>query len=412
MAKYVGKRIVPKHCGYWDNTKPYEMECIVYDRNSGNSYISRKAVPAGTDISQEEYWALCSDFNMQMALLDQHITESEAAIKADNDATEAAIRTDNDATEHAIRDNNTATQQAIQQDNAATRQHVDTSLANTTQALTSRVSEAETAMTNQKNSFDQTAANLNTRMDAVLRAGTGDAQTEVRDARVDAEGEEHESLGEAIRQGYLALKEELENLRSDMSYSAIAITSFTASPAQAERGSTVAEVTLAYVLNVKPASVQIDGADAEAVRSGSVRLTGQDLRENKTWTLVAKDSGSASQAPATATKAASLTFLNRVYFGAAAAPSAVNSAFLLGLANAVLTNTKARNFTVNAGAGQHIWYAVPARLGACAFKVGGFDGGFTLAGTISHTNASGYTEEYNVYRSDNANLGSTAVTVS
>jgi len=32
MARYVGKRIVPKHCGYWDNTKTYEMESIVYDR--------------------------------------------------------------------------------------------------------------------------------------------------------------------------------------------------------------------------------------------------------------------------------------------------------------------------------------------------------------------------------------------
>ena len=358
-------------------------------------------MPAGTDISQGEYWALCSDFNEQMALLDQHISESEAAIRADNDATEAAIRADNDATE-----------QAILRDNTATRQHVDNSLSSTTQTLTARVNEAETAMTSQKNEFDQTVATLNTRMDAVLRAGTGDAQTEVQDARVDADGTEHASLGEAIRQGYTALKEELENLRSDMSYSAITITSFTASPAQAEMGSTVAEVTLAYVLNKVPASVKIDGTDAEAVRSGFVHLTGQTLRENKTWTLVAMDNGSASQAPATATKAASLTFLNRVYFGAAAAPSAVNSAFLLGLANAVLTNTKARNFTVNAGAGQHIWYAVPARLGACAFKVGGFDGGFTLAGTISHTNASGYTEEYNVYRSDNANLGSTAVTVS
>ena len=67
MARYVGKRIVPKHCGYWDNTKPYEMENIVYDRTSGNSYISRKAVPVGTDISQEEYWALCSDFNMLLS---------------------------------------------------------------------------------------------------------------------------------------------------------------------------------------------------------------------------------------------------------------------------------------------------------------------------------------------------------
>ena len=60
MARYVGKRIVPKHCGYWDNAKEYEMESVVYDRASGNSYISRKTVPVGTDISQTEYWALCS----------------------------------------------------------------------------------------------------------------------------------------------------------------------------------------------------------------------------------------------------------------------------------------------------------------------------------------------------------------
>ena len=78
MAKYVGKRIVPKHCGYWDRTQAYEMECIVYDQASGNSYISRKAVPAGTLLSQTDYWALCSDFNEQMYMLNQHVTQSEA----------------------------------------------------------------------------------------------------------------------------------------------------------------------------------------------------------------------------------------------------------------------------------------------------------------------------------------------
>ena len=92
MARYVGKRIVPKHCGYWDNTKEYEMESVVYDQASGNSYISRKTVPVGTDISQTEYWALCSDFNMQMDLLEKHFTATEQRIVADNDATEQAIR--------------------------------------------------------------------------------------------------------------------------------------------------------------------------------------------------------------------------------------------------------------------------------------------------------------------------------
>jgi len=188
MARYIGKRIVPKHCGYWDNAKEYEMESVVYDRASGNSYISRKTVPIGTDISQTEYWALCSDFNMQMDLLEQHITQSEAAIKADNDATEQAILTSNSETEAAIR-----------QDNAATKQHVDESLEETTTDLSQRVTAAQTAMTQQKASFDATAQQLNARMDEVLAAGTGDGQTEIADARVDADGNAYDSLGTHIR---------------------------------------------------------------------------------------------------------------------------------------------------------------------------------------------------------------------
>lgn len=102
MAKYVGKRIVPKHCGVWNRTKAYEMLCIVYDQASGDSYISRKEVPAGTQLSNPDYWALCSDFSEQMYMLDQRIVASEAAIRADNDATEAAIKADNTATrQHA-----------------------------------------------------------------------------------------------------------------------------------------------------------------------------------------------------------------------------------------------------------------------------------------------------------------------
>ena len=100
---------------------------------------------------------------MQLAFLDQHITESEAAIRADNDATEAAIRADNQAT----------------------KAHVDSSLEQTTANLTQRVNGAQAAMTGQKAEFDQTAQQLNTRMDEVLAAGTGDGATEIADARVD-----------------------------------------------------------------------------------------------------------------------------------------------------------------------------------------------------------------------------------
>ena len=199
MGSYIGKRVVPKHCGYWDSGRSYEMLSVVYENTSGNSYISRKEVPAGTDISQEEYWALCSDFNMQMDLMGKHFTETEQRIKADNDSTEQAILADNDATEKAIRSDNDSTEQTILADNAKTREHVDTSLAETTKALTETVTSARDDMTAQKESFDATAKQLNTRMDSVLAAGTGAGDTEILDARVDVDGVTHDTVGAHIR---------------------------------------------------------------------------------------------------------------------------------------------------------------------------------------------------------------------
>ena len=188
MAKYIGKRIVPVHCGRWDQTKTYEMLSIVLEENSGDSYISRRAVPSGTAITDTNYWMLHSLYSQQIKDMSDQLSAAEARIKADNDATEVAIRLDNDATEAAIK-----------ADNKTTRDHVDEALQQTTEALTENVNQARTAMTNQKAEFDSTARQLNTRMDSVLAAGTGDGATEILDARVDVEGNTHETLGAAIR---------------------------------------------------------------------------------------------------------------------------------------------------------------------------------------------------------------------
>lgn len=188
MAKYIGKRIVPVHCGRWNQNKTYEMLSIVLEETSGDSYISRRAVPSGTAITDTNYWMLHSLYSQQIKDMSDQLTAAEQRIKADNDQTEAAIRQDNDATEAAIR-----------QDNQQTREHVDSSLEQTTETLTETVNSARSAMTQQKASFDQTATALNTRMDAVLAAGTGAGETEILDARVDMDGTEYDTLGSAIR---------------------------------------------------------------------------------------------------------------------------------------------------------------------------------------------------------------------
>ena len=100
-----------------------------------------------------------------------------------------------------------------------------------------------------------------------------------------------------------------------------------------------------------------------------------------------------------------MTFANRVYYGAAADLSNVTA--LTG----ILSNDPERTITVDAGAGEYIIYAIPARLGDVTFFVSGFEGGFEDPVEQTLVNSSGYQEVYKVYRSTNAGLGETTVDV-
>lgn len=176
MAKYIGKRIVPIHRGVWNQSQPYEMLSIVLEETSGDSYISKRAVPAGTAITDETFWALHSKFSQQIKDMSDQLT----------------------ATEERIRQNNEETEAAIQASNRDTAEHIDA----TVESARAEMAEAERGMTEQKQSFDEQAAQLNTRMDAVLAAGTGAGDTEIIDARVDETGKEYESLGAHVRSIY------------------------------------------------------------------------------------------------------------------------------------------------------------------------------------------------------------------
>ena len=114
---------------------------------------------------------------------------------------------------------------------------------------------------------------------------------------------------------------------------------------------------------------------------------------------------------AEATKFGVVQWLNGVYTGAVEAPATIDSAFIRTLTKS-LQGGKDKTFTVNAAAGAYIWYACPVRYGTPNFNVGGFDGGFSKVATFDFTNSSGYTDEYHVWRSDNAGLGRTTVKVS
>lgn len=193
--------------------------------------------------------------------------------------------------------------------------------------------------------------------------------------------------------------------KEEFNYKPITINSFTNDKNTLEMGTKVTEITLNWTLSKNPKTMTIDSESITPVSTRTKTYSGQNITTNKTYTLKVTD-----EKDATATKTTSISFVNGVYWGAKAAPSNYDSAFILGLSKA-LQGSKGKTFTVDAAAGQHIFYAVQSRYGTCTFNVGGFDGGFTKVATIEFTNSSGYTESYDIYKSVNAGLGNTTVTV-
>ena len=178
-----------------------------------------------------------------------------------------------------------------------------------------------------------------------------------------------------------------------LEYKPIAINTFAAAPPVNEIGSSQI-ITLGWSLNKTATSMNINGTP---VTGNTAQFTGVTSSTN--YTLNVSD-GSTS-----ASKSAYVTFANRVYYGAAADLTTVTEL------SSLLSNDPERTITVNAGAGEYIIYAIPARLGDVAFYVGGFEGGFEDPVELTLTNSSGYQEAYKVYRSTNAGLGETTIDI-
>ena len=195
--------------------------------------------------------------------------------------------------------------------------------------------------------------------------------------------------------------EELDN----RTYQEIDTKSFSISPSTAAFGQTVTQVKLSYELNKTPEILTINGEImSNPSKSGSFMKNGS-WTSDRSFSLVAVDDRNNF-----VSKNATLSFMNYIKWGV------VNNTYTYSeimphLSEQALSDNKARTITVNAGVSQYIWYAVPSRLGNCNFNVGGFDGGFSKIGTINYTNSYNYSEDYDIYRSDNINLGSTKVVI-
>lgn len=209
-----------------------------------------------------------------------------------------------------------------------------------------------------------------------------------------------------LDQGTKTLPDALNELNRDLQYIPIEILAFSNNIGVAEKGSTLNELTLKWQLNKEPETILMNGqvrADLKTLRS--LTLKGMALTADKTFMLQVTD-----EKGKTAQKNTSVVFQNGVYYGVSEIPEEVNNTFILSLSRS-LQGSRTKTFSTTSTEDQYIWYAFPSRYGTPVFNVGGFDGGFTKAASISFTNASGYTEEYAVYRSDNSNLDTKTIKV-
>lgn len=196
-------------------------------------------------------------------------------------------------------------------------------------------------------------------------------------------------------------------------YQPIDITSFSSNIPTQEKGAKVESVTLSWNWNKTPASQTLKkGSESYSVAASDKTKTisfssTAALTTNTTFTLTATDARSASDSQST-----TIQFLNGRYYGIGniTDPSLCDNSFIQGLTK-TLASSRTTSFTVTAGSGQYIYFAIPSSFGTPSFFVGGFEGGFDLFKTFSYTNPSNYAESYTVYKSTNPNLGTTTVEV-
>ena len=211
MAKYTGRRIVPKHAGEWDIRKEYEELQIVLDADSGNSFISNLPVPKGTALSDEKYWSLFSLYSEQIAEAEEHLTQTAEDIRSELSETENRINKNVSDTEGRINESLSSTESKVNTSLSETENRVTARVENAKSDLTAKVAAAEQQMNQNAQNVAQTNKALNARMDQIAKGRTSD--TEVLDARVDSEGNTFENLGAAIRSIYPKAKEGLDALQ-------------------------------------------------------------------------------------------------------------------------------------------------------------------------------------------------------
>lgn len=124
-----------------------------------------------------------------------------------------------------------------------------------------------------------------------------------------------------------------------------------------------------------------------------------DVTSDKTFTL------SISDGENSASSSVSFKFLNNIFWGSASTAETYDSAFISALSNKKLASTVKGTYSFNIASGKYGFWAVPSNMTISSVWIGGFEVTVEDLGTVSYTNAQGYTRNYNLYKTGQSGLG-------
>ncbi len=198
--------------------------------------------------------------------------------------------------------------------------------------------------------------------------------------------------------------DKMEEALAELTHEHIKITKFTLSRDTAEMGDSV-QVLIEVGVDKAPVDIKLlRGAEILPLNfSGtSGEVVAQGITANTTFKLIVTDD---MEHEIVQTK--TISFYNGVYTGVGGDGAEIGSL------TKKLQGSRGITFTATAGEGEYIYYACPAGYGTPAFydKTTGFQASLVKVREENYTNSSGYTEEYQVWRSVHSGLGTLTVEV-
>ena len=166
-----------------------------------------------------------------------------------------------------------------------------------------------------------------------------------------------------------------------------------------EMGTTIsAPISFKWTTNKDITSQTLTGC---TLANASVRTAtyNTNVTSDKTFTL------SVSDGENSASSTVSYKFLNNIFWGSASTAETYDSAFISALSNKKLASVIKGTYSFNIASGEYGFWAVPSNMTISSVWIGGFEVTVDDLGTVSYTNAQGYTRDYKLYKTGKSGLG-------